>query len=240
MAANPLIRSSRPRSRWAAGLPAVTAEQIIDRALELTAEHGLDGWTLRQLAAAIEAYPAVIYHHIGDREAVVLGVLERVVGMMPLPPGDLPWRDWFRVLVGELRTVLRGYPGVAHRLAVYGPTVQGAVPIIDRGVRLLQDAGFGKESVLAYSMILSTACQFVSVEDERRRGAMDRTRMVDVFGEYRDNADMPGLAAMGAFAYELAENPEKIAGYYASLYDYAVERTLDGVAQRLEDLTDRP
>ena len=50
----------RPRSRDAAGLPAVTPDKIIDSALELTARHGLDSWTLRQLAAAVDAYPAVV------------------------------------------------------------------------------------------------------------------------------------------------------------------------------------
>ncbi|MGN9841236.1 TetR/AcrR family transcriptional regulator [Nonomuraea sp. H19] len=239
MSSNPPIRSSRPRSRWAAGLPAVTAEQIVDQALLLTSTHGLENWTLRQLASAIEAYPAVIYHHIGDRDAVVNAVLERVVGMLPVPSGALPWRDWFRVLLGQLRGVLRRYPGVARRLALYGPATQEAAPIMDQGIRLLQDAGFGKESVLAYNLMLGVACQFVAMEDDREHSTAARRRMAATFGDQRDNHDMPGLAAMGSFVQEMAEHPERLTGFYASFYDYAVERCLDGIAKRLEEISRR-
>src|SRR2546427_10928497 len=93
----------RPRSRDAAGLPAVTPEKIISSALELTARHGLDSWTLRQLASAVDAYPAVVYHHVGDREAVVAAVVERVIAMLPVPAADLPWREWFPGLWTEMR-----------------------------------------------------------------------------------------------------------------------------------------
>ncbi|MFJ9841566.1 TetR/AcrR family transcriptional regulator [Kitasatospora sp. NPDC101155] len=239
MASRASIPDSRPRSRWAAGLPAITAEKIVDQALVLTETHGLDNWTVRQLAAAIEAYPAVVYHHVGDREAVVNAVLERVVGMLPVPPTALPWRDWFRVLLSGMRGVLRRYPGVARRLAAHGPGVERAAPIIDRGVTLLQEAGFGKESVLAYNVLLGTACQLMAIEDDREHNPELRARMSQLYAQSRTREDMPGLAAMGAFVHEVSEQPDQLAGFYASFYDYAVERTLDGIAARLEQVRPR-
>ncbi|GGS31305.1 TetR/AcrR family transcriptional regulator [Actinokineospora fastidiosa] len=200
---------TRPRSRPAAGLPAVTPARIIDAAVALTMEHGLEKWTVRQLAAVVQAYPAVVYHHVGSRDAVLAEVLERVVGMLPVPPEELPWRGWFRVLLGELRGLLSRYPGVARRFALHGPGVRAAAPIVDRGVRLLQEAGFGKESVLTYNLLLVTACQFLAMEDDRAANPEARP----------------------------AENPEQVAGYYASFYDYAIERCLDGAAARLAVLT---
>ncbi|MFI6688552.1 TetR/AcrR family transcriptional regulator [Streptomyces sp. NPDC050485] len=239
MAPRASIPDSRPRSRWAAGLPAVTAEKIVDQALILTETHGLDNWTVRQLATAIEAYPTVVYHHVGDREAVVNAVLDRVVGMLPVPPTALPWRDWFRVLLSGLRGVLRRYPGVARRLAAHGPGVERAAPIIDRGVTLLQEAGFGKESVLAYNVLLSTACQLVAIEDDRERSPELRAKMSELYAQSRTREDLPGLAAMGAFVEEVSGQPDQLAGFYASFYDYAVERTLDGIAARLEQIRSR-
>ncbi|SDD10240.1 TetR/AcrR family transcriptional regulator [Actinokineospora iranica] len=216
MAGRVPIHDTRPRSRYAAGLPAITAERIVDEALRLTEEHGLENWTLRQLAAAVEAYPAVVYHHVGDREAVAAAVLDRVAGMIPLPPAALPWRDWFRVLLGELRVVLRRYPGTARRLAARGPGVERAAPIADRGVALLREAGFGTESVLAHTTLLGTACQFIATEDDR--------------GAEVHRADP---AATGEFAHDIAEHPESVPGFFAGFYDYVVERTLDGMAARL-------
>ncbi|MBP2325701.1 AcrR family transcriptional regulator [Kibdelosporangium banguiense] len=188
----------RPRSRNGAGLPAVTAEQIVDAAVGLTAESGLGNWTLRQLAARIEASPAVVYHHVGDREAVVCLVLERVVRELAVPPETLPWRKWFERLLADHRVVLRKYPGVAYRLAMHG------APVVDLGVRLLQEAGFDSESVLAYNVLLTTACHYIAMEDTP--------------GGYREST---GLVAAS----------EK----QAELFQYAVQRCLDGLECRLNE-----
>ena len=51
---------SRPRSRLAAGLPPITADGIVDAAIQLTVDHGLENWTVRQLAAAVDAYPYLV------------------------------------------------------------------------------------------------------------------------------------------------------------------------------------
>jgi AcrR family transcriptional regulator len=89
------MRGARQPSRQAARLPPITPEGILDEAVKLTSAHGIDGWTIRQLAAALEAWPRVIGYHVGDREAVVHGVVQRVVAQIPVPSADTPWQDWF-------------------------------------------------------------------------------------------------------------------------------------------------
>lgn len=223
----------KPRSRWDAGLPAVTREAIVDEALRLTAESGLERWTIRQLAAAVRAYPTVIYHHVGDRDAVVGAVVDRVVAMLPLPPAGLPWRDWFRVLLGEFRTTMRGYPGVSRRLAVLGPAIPAARPVIDRGARLLRDAGLGEETMLAYSYLFSTACQFVALYDDRDSGDAVRRRLAELPAPEPAAGEDSVLPMVDAFIRDVSRNPGELEGFYASYYDYAIERALDGVETRL-------
>ncbi len=155
------------RSRLAAGLPAITADQVIAAATALTKEHGLDGWSVRQLAQALGVWPAVVYHHVGERDAVLAAVTERVVAEVPLPHADLPWRAWFTELLAVARPVLRAHRGVAGRLALSGATVPSALRIIDRSQQVLARAGFGEEAVLACSVLLGTACQLIAVDDDR-------------------------------------------------------------------------
>lgn len=224
----------RPRSRDAAGLPAVTPDGIVTAAMDLTARHGLDSWTLRQLAAAVQAYPAVVYHHVGDREAVVNAVVDQVIGMFPLPPEDLPWREWFSSLAAELRAVLTRYPGVARRISVHGITVSAAAPSIDRGVRILQSAGFGDESPDLYQFLSNVILHFISVEDEQARYADVRARNLTVWSSHRDDKTRPGLAALSASIHAVASDPLRRETYFADIFEYSIELCLDGIAARLD------
>jgi AcrR family transcriptional regulator len=235
MASSPSVRG-RSRSRHAAGLPAVTAERIVEAAARLTAELGVENWTLRQLASEVDAYPAVIYHHVGDREAVVSAVVDRSLRMLSMPGEELPWREWFWRLLTELRLVLRNHPGVARRLSLYGPSLSAAAPTIDRGVRILQRDGFGEESTKVYILLLSIACQLIAVEDDRAADEAARRRGVESLSSYRDRRELPGLAALGESVHSLAQNPDELQAFFEEHYEYAVQRCLDGVAYRLDVL----
>jgi AcrR family transcriptional regulator len=228
----------RPRSRHGAGLPAVTPEQIVDAAVRLTAEAGLEAWTLRQLAAEIEASPAVVYHHIGDREAVVGLVIERVMTEVDVPCAALPWRKWFALMLDNHRVVLRNYPGTAYRLAMHGPPVATAAKTIDLGIRLLQEAGFGLESVLAYNVLMTTAYQYIAMEDDPAKisGVGMRDRNMSHYLTFRERADLPGMAAVGHLVAQLVSGPDKLAEFHEDIFGYAVERCLDGLERRLADL----
>lgn len=229
----------RPRSRDAAGLPAITPDKIIVSAVELTARHGLDGWTLRQLAGEVDAYPAVVYHHVGDRDAVVAAVVDRVVGMLPLPDTRLPWRDWYRALLTDLRTLLHGYHGVARRLPLIGITASAGT-LIDGGVRTLQVGGFGDEAPKICWLLFSSACLFISQEDEQHRYAKLKKRNGESLARFRGDADRPGLAALGSELFDMLSDAQRWADYLAEFYDYAVECFLDGAASRLAVLQGRP
>ncbi len=216
--------AARRRSRAAAGLPPITAEKIVDAAVELTAEHGLDGWTIRQIATRLQVWPGVVAHHVGDREAVVNGVADRVIARIPVPGPDLPWRDWFHTLVHGGRTVLRQFPGVARRLVVVGPIVPAALPTIDTGIQVLHRAGFGDQATEIYRYLLNSAFMLVAVEDDRDHHPTARATMGRVLAGYADDPAHPGLAAAGAQALRAAsvEDPD------LAFYRLTVERSLDG------------
>ncbi|GAA3548877.1 TetR family transcriptional regulator [Amycolatopsis ultiminotia] len=227
---------SDTRSRAATGRQAITAERVIDAAVRLTVEHGLEGWTLRRLAAELGAYPAVVYHHVGDRDAVVCAVLDRVVGGLRVPDPGLPWQEWFVELLSELRVVLRRHPGTARWMVLFGPSVQAATELLDRGVRMLLDAGFGEESTLAYHLLAATACQFVTMEDDRDGSLAERLDNTEEYAAYRDRSDLPGMAAHGRTMHRLLTEPGLLDAYFTHLYDYAVRRCLDGLTTRLADI----
>ncbi|MEJ8634739.1 TetR family transcriptional regulator [Streptomyces sp. NPDC006475] len=222
----------RRRSRASAGLPPITAEKIIDAAVELTAERGLDGWSIRQIATKLDVWPGVVAHHVGDREAVVMAVTDQVIGRIPVPDPDVPWRDWFSSLTFDGRAVLKQYPGVARRLVVVGPNVPSALPTIDTGIKVLLLAGFGDHATEIYRYLLNSAFMLVAVEDDRdsffpsARADMGRT-----MAAFAADPTRPGLAAAGAQAVARSEDAE---AQDLAFFRLTVERSLDGAEALLK------
>lgn len=191
-------------TRRTTDLPAIDASSICDAALVLTKESGIDGWSIRQLAKSIEAHPSIINYYVGRREDVVHLVIDRVNAEIDLPEYHGDWKPWFKALLEGLRSTLRGYPGVARRLAAVGPGLGESERIINRGIEVLSDAGFGDQAAFVYTILLSQTCAFVAAED-------DRDKMDDVRKEAGDSyasalsASDPGIAALAKTVKLLTE-----------------------------------
>ncbi|MGR8007755.1 TetR/AcrR family transcriptional regulator [Streptomyces hypolithicus] len=222
----------RRRSRAGAGLPPITADKIIDAAVELTAEHGLDGWSIRQIATKLDVWPGVVAHHVGDREAVVMAVTDRVIARIPVPDADVPWREWFTTLTFEGRAVLKQFPGVARRMVVVGPNVPSALPTIDKGIKVLLLAGFGDHATEIYRYLLNSAFMLVAVEDDRSNFFPDaRAQMGRAMAAFAADTTRPGLAAAGAQAVARSAEP---GAQDLAFFRLTVERSLDGAQALLK------
>lgn len=226
--------SVRPPSRAAAGLAPITPDAVIDVAAALTARHGLQGWSLRQVARSLDVGPRVVYHHVGDHEAVIRAVVQRVVSTIPIPEPVLAWREWFTALLLDSRAVLRRYPGVARRLVMVGPAMPAALAMMDGGIQVLVHAGLGDDAVAAYRFLTTTALMQIAAEDDRREQQPDaRAELGTTLLSFRDDPHRPGLARVGADIAGHGIDPADTAQVDAHFYEYAVERALDGVAATL-------
>ncbi|WP_331770931.1 TetR family transcriptional regulator (plasmid) [Embleya sp. NBC_00888] len=203
-------------------------------ATALTAEVGLEGWTIRSLATALDSWPQVLYHHVGDRDAVAHAVVEEVVARFPVPDPDLPWREWFRELLLAARPILRAYPGVARRLVLRGPNVPAALPIIDHGVALLARSGLGVEAMAAYHVLFAGAMSPIAIEDDRSAAGVSAVDMSELSEQLAAGGE--GLRAFAATLAHLRQGPDEREAYALHIYTYTLDRALDGIAARIEAL----
>jgi AcrR family transcriptional regulator len=54
-------------------------DALLDAAELLVAEHGIDGWSLREASAGVGVAASAAYHHFASREALVSALAERVL-----------------------------------------------------------------------------------------------------------------------------------------------------------------
>lgn len=84
----------------------LSAERVIDGAVGLADEIGIDAFTIRKLAEAIDVKPMTIYHHLPNKEAIIDGMVDRVFDEIDLPPTELDWRAAMVVRCRSMRRVL--------------------------------------------------------------------------------------------------------------------------------------
>ena len=160
-------------ARVGSGHKGLTPERVVDAATDLTREVGLDGWSIRDLSARLGVAPSSIYHHVGDRAAVVRRVIGGLTVQFPLVDPDLDWRVWFEETLLGVRDTLRGYPGVARWFMMRGPALPETAPIADAGMAALARAGFGDRAGFAYAVMFNQVVGSVAFGDDRDSGGSD-------------------------------------------------------------------
>ncbi len=88
----------------------LTPERVIEGAVALADEIGIEAFTIRKLAAAIGAKPMTIYYHVPNKEAIIDGMVDYVFDQIEPPPEDHDWRSAIMVRSRSMREVLARHP----------------------------------------------------------------------------------------------------------------------------------
>ena len=76
-------------------VPLIAKQQVLIAALEILDEDGLEGLTVRRLAARIGVNNTSLYHHFKDKDEILAGVAELALAEIGSPNvDDTEWQDW--------------------------------------------------------------------------------------------------------------------------------------------------
>ncbi|MEV7006758.1 TetR/AcrR family transcriptional regulator C-terminal domain-containing protein [Streptosporangium sp. NPDC051022] len=104
----------------------LTSEEIYAAALRLLDTAGVDGLSMRKLAAELDVNPMSLYHHVENKQALVRGACAAVVSRLRLPPDDgAPWQE-------QLRTLAHAYRSLAHSHPSLWSYVDGHPDLVDQ------------------------------------------------------------------------------------------------------------
>lgn len=143
-------RLARRRPR-AGGL---TIERIVDAAVAIIDEEGLEALTVRNLAARFGTSSATLYRHVASVEELRVLVIDRVLGEVRPPDADLAPREKVMALGLELRRVLAAHPEVVPALRaapLLGPNAQRDAEL---GFACLLEMGFDERVAVPAYMAL--------------------------------------------------------------------------------------
>lgn len=143
-----MTRTPRPRG-------SLDAESILDAA-ERVATRDPAALTIRGVAAEVDAAPMALYRYFATKDALVDGLLDRVLAQVRPRLGSTDWLDDLRAFAFEHARTLILHPWATVPLFTHPrPTVQSA-RIAEVALGILARGGVeGEDAVAAYSGILA-------------------------------------------------------------------------------------
>lgn len=204
----------------------LTAERVIDGAVALADQIGIDALTIRKLADALDVKPMTIYHHVPNKEAIIDGMVDQIFAEIELPPTDAQWRDALLVRCSSMRQVLARHSWAAPLME--GRTSPGPATLRhhDAVLGCFRRAGFSLELVgHAYAIVDAFLYGFALQEATLpATGGDDMAELATAIVEQLPADLYPHLAE---FTFDRVLQP----GYdFGNEFDVGIDLIFDGLA----------
>lgn len=104
--------------------PRLTGERIVEAAIGLIGERGLEEFSMPKLAATLSVRTSSLYRYFADREALLAAVARVVItvdGAPELPSPGAHWTDFLVEQSLRLRQTILRYPNCAPLIVQFAP-----------------------------------------------------------------------------------------------------------------------
>ena len=144
----------------------LSRETVLAAALELIDRNGVEGFSVRDLARALDVFPTALYWHVPGRTALIAGAVAHAIRDLPAPRADGDWQAELAALFARYRAVVHAHPRIAPVLGVQLVSNESMdLVIVDRILALLESAGFQGEGLRhAYNAVIAAMVGFVTME----------------------------------------------------------------------------
>lgn len=211
---------------------ALDRDHVLKVALDLMDQVGLEGLTLRRLAAELGVQAPALYWHFSNKQALLDQMAEAMARddhppVAPMGP-DRPWDEWLRDEARARRAVLVGRRDAALLAARTKPP-DSAFPGVERELTALVAAGFTPADALLAIFTLGNYVAGFALEEQSEARARPQESAAPT-GEQIEQwirETMGGLPTMTAAIREVGD-PQGDAAF-----EHGIETIIMGLRARL-------
>jgi AcrR family transcriptional regulator len=143
----------------------LSRERVLRGAVAVADAGGLAGLTIRSLAQELGVKPMSVYHHVGNKEEILDGIVDIVFSEIELPSTDGSWRTEITKRAFSARAALRRHPWAIGLLESRTSPGPATLRHHDTNIGVLRAAGFSVEATAhAYALIDSYVYGFALQE----------------------------------------------------------------------------
>ncbi|TDB84612.1 TetR family transcriptional regulator [Actinomadura sp. KC216] len=211
--------------------------RVLRAAVALADRDGLGALTMRRLAQEVGVEAMSLYHHVANKEAVLDGIVEVVLGevmaaveSVEAPPPDRDWRAALRARILAARDVFLRHPWAPQVLESRTTTSPLVIAYYDHVVGVLRAGGFSYD--LAHRTLHVLGSRALGFTQELFTPGAPRPAEAADAGTAEMADRFPHLAGMVAAAVH--DDPDGTLGFCDDQFEFefALDLILEGLERR--------
>ncbi len=218
---DPTARPRAPLSR----------ERVLDTAVGLADDGGVDALSMRKIAQALGVVPMALYKHVANKDELLDGMVDAVVGEIDPPVRGAGWKTTVRRRVLSARGMLLRHPWAAavieSRMKARAAPTPVVMAYLDSMIGIFRAGGFSID--LTHHAMHVMGSRLLGFSQELFEDGSDRPPDPDALPPEEMAARFPHIAEL---AMAVAHDPESVVGAGCDdqfEFEFALDLTLDGL-----------
>ncbi|WP_025620048.1 TetR/AcrR family transcriptional regulator [Salinispora cortesiana] len=120
----------------------LSRQRVLRAAVTLADEAGIDSLSMRNLAQDLGVVPMALYKHVANKDELVAGVIDVVIGEIDPPLADVDWKHVVRERILSARRVLQRHPWVSLAIESQQTPTPAILAYLDSMVGTFRGGGF--------------------------------------------------------------------------------------------------
>jgi AcrR family transcriptional regulator len=217
-----------PPARTAARRRPLSRDRVLRAAIRLADEGGLDSVSMRKLGQVLRVEAMSLYKHVANKDDILDGIADLVVGGFEVPSGDVDWKTAVRRSAISAHQTLLRHPWASSLIESRLNVGLARLRYLDAAIGVLAAAGFPMPIVIRAIMALdSHTYGFVLQEMAWSFDTENAPEMAAAFAQGLPAGEYPNLLAM-------AEMAATAPGGAPVDFEFGLDLILDGL-ERLRD-----
>ena len=202
----------------------LTRERILQAALEVADEQGIESVTMRKLGQLLGFEAMSLYNHVSNKNDVLDGILDLVLAETEPPSPEEDWVAAIRHSACSVHAALRRHPWAAPLLMSPSHVRPARLHQMNALLEQLREAGFSAETTYhAYHALDGHICGFSLWEASHTYTAEEVSGFREKFAEIIRRDDYPYLFDHGE--QHFAEGPHR----KVSAFEFGLDLILEGL-----------
>lgn len=213
----------------------LSRERVLSAAVALADEGGVEALSMRKIAQALGVVPMALYKHVANKNELLDGMIDVVVGEIDPPARNTHWKTAIRRRVLSARLMLLRHPWapavIESRMKARAAPTPAVMEYLDSMIGVFRAGGFSIDLVHHAMHVMGS--RLLGFSQELFEDNSDREPDPDALPPEEMAARYPNITAL---AMAVAHDQESVVGSGCDdqfEFEFALDLTLDGL-ERLQ------